>query len=240
MRFSQKVKNELNKIRETGKDYKQALQQGIDYGREDNAGSAGLIPDSIYGGDEELGGIFLRGVFISCGSVTDPSKDYHLELVPPNSGKCSELLDFMNECGLAMKKSIRKSQSFVYCKGSERIIDFLTFIGATKHSMELMNVMIYKEIRNNVNRAVNCEAANIDKTTRAAGKQISDIEYIFAEKGEKFLKEQLREVALVRRSNPDMSLYEVGMALKIPISKSGVNHRLRKISQIAEELRRGG
>jgi hypothetical protein len=237
MRFSQKVKAELTKIRETGKEYKQALQSGIDYGREDKTGGAALIPDFIYGADESLGGIFLRGVFISCGSVTDPAKDYHLELAPPNAEKCSELLHFMNECGLSVRKSTRKGQIFAYCKGSEKIIDFLTFIGATRHSMELMNVMIYKGIRNNVNRVVNCESANIDKVTRAASKQIVDIELILAEKGEGFLNEQLREVAKARRDNPSVSLIEIGNMLKIPISKSGVNHRLRKISQIADELR---
>jgi len=237
MRFSQKVKAELSKIRETGKEFKQALAHGIDYGSVNNSGAAALIPDMIFSADEEIAGIFLRGVFISCGSITDPAKDYHLELILPNAEKCAELLGFMNDNGLKMKKSMRKGQSFVYCKGSEQIIDFLTFVGATKHSMELMNVMILKGIRNNVNRAVNCESANIEKSTRAASKQISDIEYVFSQKGEKSLPEQLREVAKVRLANPAMSLFEIGEALKIPISKSGVNHRLNKISKIAEELR---
>jgi hypothetical protein len=238
MRFSQKVKSELSKIRETGKEYKQALSFGTDYGKNDNAGVASLIPDEVLNGDEELCGIFLRGVFISCGSVTDPNKDYHLELVPPNREKCVELLEFVSDCGLKMKQSERKKQAFIYCKGSERIIDFLTFIGATRHSMELMNIMIFKEIRNNVNRAVNCEAANIDKTTRAATRQLADIEYIFAEKGEASLPFQLREVAGIRREFPETSLVEIGNMCTPPISKSGVNHRLKRISRIAEEIRK--
>jgi len=139
-----------------------------------------------------------------------------------------------------MKFSERKSQAFLYCKESEQIADFLTYIGATKHSMELMNVIIYKGIRNNVNRAVNCVSANIDKTTRVAGKQMRDIEYILsveASTKKSLLSPQLREVAMIRRDNADMSLGEIGEALELPISKSGVNHRMKRIGEIAEGLR---
>ncbi|MCL2071334.1 MAG: DNA-binding protein WhiA [Oscillospiraceae bacterium] len=243
-KFSQRVKSELSKIRETGKEYKEAFAYGLSYGIK-NVGAAGsLIADRILGGNEEIGGIFLRGVFINCGSISDPIKDYHLELIPPNKEKCDELLEFITGRGLNMKQSERikerKNQSFIYCKECEQIADFLTYIGAVKHSMELMNVIILKELRNNVNRKVNCEAANIDRTARAAGKQIRDIEYIFAleSKSKKsFLPDVLREVAVVRRNNIGMSLSEIGQELDPPISKSGVNHRLRKISDIATNLR---
>jgi hypothetical protein len=239
MKFSKKVKTELSKIRETGKDYKKALAYGSSYGSTDTGGGAeSLIADSILSGGEDIGGIFLRGVFLSCGSVTDPNKDYHLELVPPSKEKCMELLEFMSDRGLKMKLSERKSQSFLYCKGNEQIADFLTYIGAARYSMELMNVMILKEIRNNVNRAVNCESANIDKITRAALKQKSDIEYIFKQKGEDFLPENLKSVAVIRQKNIEMSLEEIGRKLEPAISKSGVNHRLRKIGQIADDLRK--
>jgi hypothetical protein len=237
VRFSQKVKGELNKIRETGKEYKTALAYGTEYGKESSGGAQSLIPDLVYTGSEEIGGIFLRGVFLSCGSVTDPNKDYHLELAPPNREKCVELLEFMFDRGMSMKMSERKQQSFIYCKGCEQIADFLTYIGAMRHSMELMNIMIYKGIRNNVNRAVNCESANIEKLTRASSRQIADIEYVLKHKGAAFLPENLKEVALVRRANPLMSLEEISNALKSPISKSGVSHRLRKISRIAEEIK---
>ncbi|MCL2036318.1 MAG: DNA-binding protein WhiA [Oscillospiraceae bacterium] len=237
MTFSQKVKNELQKIREAGKKYKSALAYGIDYGLKNVGSAESLIPDEFLNGDE-MGGIFLRGVFLSCGSVNNPQKDYHLELIPPNKEKCLELLDFLEEQGLKMKLSSRHEQPFLYCKGSEQIIDFLTFVGATKYSMELMNVMIYKEIRNNVNRAVNCESANIEKTAFAASKHIADIELILKEKGEDFLPSKLREVAKIRRSNVGMSLEEIGRAMNPPISKSGVNHRLKKISLLAENLRK--
>jgi hypothetical protein len=176
---------------------------------------------------------------MTCGSVSDPAKDYHLELVPPNDEKAIELLEFANSRGLAVKKSERKGQAFVYCKESEGVADFLTYIGAMRHSMKLMDIMILKEIRNNVNRAVNCESANIEKTTRAAGAQIRDIEFILArerESGKTILPEKLREVALTRLKNPEMPLGEIGEQLKIPLSKSGVNHRLMKISAIARGM----
>ena len=238
MRFNQKVKNELSKIRETGKEYKSALDCGLRYGVSDAGSGAGnLIPDSVLNGNEQVAGIFLRGVFISCGSVTDPSKDYHLELVPPNKEKCAELLEFVTDCNLSVKQSERKGQMFLYCKSCEQITDFLTFIGATRHSMELINVMIYKEFRNNANRAANCDSANIDRTTKAATKQIGEIEFIFAEKGEKFLPSGLREVAVIRKSSAELTLGEIGDLCSPPLSKSGVNHRLKKISEIAEKLR---
>ncbi|MCL1789034.1 MAG: DNA-binding protein WhiA [Oscillospiraceae bacterium] len=240
MKFSQRVKAELVKIRETGKEYKDALGYGLSYGVKDAGEAESLIIDRILGGNEEIGGIFMRGVFISCGSVSDPNKEYHLELIPPNQAKCGELIEFMSTRGLHMKKSERKSQSFLYCKECEQITDFLTYIGAVKNSMELMNVIILKEIRNNVNRAVNCESANISKTARAAGNHIRDIEYIldFEAKSEKmFLSDGLRKVAVIRRENVGMSLSEIGEELTPPISKSGVNHRLKKISEIAEKIR---
>ncbi|MCL1903759.1 MAG: DNA-binding protein WhiA [Oscillospiraceae bacterium] len=240
MKFSQKVKAELTKIRETGKEYKGALSYGLSYGVK-NAGEAeSLIIDRILGGNDEIGGIFMRGVYLSCGSVSDPNKEYHLELVPPNKEKCSELLEFITARGLNMKSSERKEQPFLYCKECEQITDFLTYIGAVKNAMELMNVIILKEIRNNVNRAVNCESANIGKTARAAGNHIRDIEYILdteTKSGEMLLSDALRAVAFIRLKNVGMSLIEIGEELDPPISKSGVNHRLKKIGELAENIR---
>jgi hypothetical protein len=240
MRFSQKVKAELSKIREIGKEYKDTLAYGVSYGKEDLGGVQSLISDKIHLGDEQIGGVFLRGVFMSCGSVNDPNKDYHLELVPPNNEKCGELFEFISAKGFTMKRSERNSQSFIYCKECERIADFLTYIGAMKHSMELMNVIIYKGVRNNVNRAVNCESANIEKSLRAAQKQIEDIEFVLEIEewqGKSLMSEQLREVALIRLANAELSLSEIGEMLQTPISKSGVNHRLKKIGEIAEGFR---
>ena len=246
MKFSQSVKAELNKIKETGKEYKEALSYGLSYGVKNAGAAESLIKDNILGGSEEIGGIFLRGVFVSCGSMSDPNKDYHLELVPPNKEKCDELLEFTKLRGLSMKKSERNSKkdsgktAFIYCKECEQITDFLTYIGAVKHSMELMNVIMYKELRNNINRAVNCESANIEKTALAAGKHIEDIEFILAAElmqKKEILPSALREVALIRRDNVGMSLSEIGDALEPPMSKSGVNHRLKRIGEIADSLR---
>jgi len=234
MSFSQKIKTELQKLRETGKEYKNALSYGISYGVDKTDLADGLIDEKIYSGDEEIAGLFLRGVFISCGTITDPNKEYHLELIPPSAGKCTELLEFISEHGITMRKSLRKKQTFIYCKDSEQIADFLTLIGAMRYSMEIMNVKIIKELRNNVNRAVNCEAANIGKTAHAAMKQLEDIERIHRVKGLNSLPEELREVAQARRAHADFSLKE--LADKLNISKSGINHRLKRISAIAAEL----
>lgn len=244
MNFSKKVKAELIAIRELKANIP-VLEYGKSYGVSDVCAAANLISDRVLGGGSEIGGIFLRGVFLACGSVTDPNKDYHLELVPPNAEKCDELLDFVTDRGLYLKRSERKPsngepQAFLYCKGNERISDFLTFIGATKHAMDIMNVTILKGIRNNVNRVVNCEVANLEKITRVAEAQIRDIEYVLeceSKSKRTILSEQLREVALLRLKNAGMSLSEIGAELDVPLSKSGVNHRLRKISDIAEKLR---
>jgi hypothetical protein len=233
MKFSQKVKAELGKIRESGKEYKSALEYGVRYGTEDSSGAKSLIADRILA-NEELGGIFLRGVFVSCGNVNNPEKDYHLELTLPNREKCVELLDFAAASGLSLKQSSRGGRVFLYCKKCEHISDFLAYIGATRSAMELMNVIILKEIRSNVNRKVNCESANLEKTARAATQQIADIEFLLAEKV--VLPESLREVAELRLNNVALSLAEIGAELNI--SKSGVNHKLKKISQIAEKLRK--
>ena len=237
MSFSQEVKAELSRIKETGKTYKKALSYGISYGVKNSGTLNCLIEDWVYGGDDEIAGLFLRGVFISCGSITDPGKEYHLEIVPPDAEKCAELNDFIGERGINMKTSERKGQMFLYIKDSELITDFLTYIGAMRHSMKMMNVKIFKDIRNNVNRTVNCEAANIEKTANAASRQLNDIAYIFSVKGQEFLPKELREIALIRRDNVDMPLKEIGERLNPVISKSGVNHRFKRISEIAEELR---
>ncbi|MDR0196766.1 MAG: DNA-binding protein WhiA [Oscillospiraceae bacterium] len=230
--FSRSVKEKLADIRETGKAYKDALSRGVSYA----ASSDGApIDPSVYGCDDEIAGIFLRGVFISCGHITDPGKGYHLELNLPRAEKCGELLDYMGERGMVMKISRRKGREFIYSKDSEQIADFLTYIGAGRYSMEIMNAKILKEIRNNVNRAVNCESANIERLARAASRRLADIEYIFRVKGKEFLPAHLRETAVLRLNNVEKSIEEIGRALNI--SKSAANGRLRKISEIADGLR---
>ena len=196
--------------------------------------------EAVSGGDEESGA-FLRGVFVSCGSVTDPNKEYHLELVLPENDRTPALLDFIAEHGMSLKETARggarSKKTVLYAKESELIEDCLTYIGAANHSMEIMQVKIVKDFRNRVNRSVNCENANLDKTVAASNKSTADIEYIFRTMGADWLSPDLRETARLRVENPEMSLSELCGIFPEKISRSGLNHRLKKLSKLAEELR---
>ena len=166
-----------------------------------------------------------------------PKKGYQLELFLHDESKCRTLLSMIEEHGMGAKLSSRRGSSFLYIKESEKISDMLTYMGAMMQAMEIMNVKIYKEVRNNVNRSVNCEAANLDKTIAAAQKQADDINYIFEKRGEGYLPDELLQVAKIRLTALELSLSDIGKMLEPPISRSGVNHRLRKISLIADTLR---
>lgn len=196
--------------------------------------------EAVSGGDEESGA-FLRGVFVNCGSVTDPNKEYHLELVLPENDRTPALLDFIAEHGMSLKETARggarSKKTVLYAKESELIEDCLTYIGAANHSMEIMQVKIVKDFRNRVNRSVNCENANLDKTVAASNKSTADIEYIFSTMGADWLSPDLRETARLRVENPEMSLSELCGIFPEKISRSGLNHRLKKLSKLAEELR---
>ena len=196
--------------------------------------------EAVSGGDEESGA-FLRGVFVSCGSVTDPNQEYHLELVLPENDRTPALLDFIAEHGMSLKETARggarSKKTVLYAKESELIEDCLTYIGAANHSMEIMQVKIVKDFRNRVNRSVNCENANLDKTVAASNKSTADIEYIFSTMGADWLSPDLRETARLRVENPEMSLSELCGMFPEKISRSGLNHRLKKLSKLAEELR---
>ena len=196
--------------------------------------------EAVSGGDEESGA-FLRGEFVSCGSATDPNKEYHLELVLPENDRTPALLDFIAEHGMSLKETTRggarSKKTVLYAKESELIEDCLTYIGAANHSMEIMQVKIVKDFRNRVNRSVNCENANLDKTVAASNKSTADIEYIFSTMGADWLSPDLRETARLRVENPEMSLSELCGIFPEKISRSGLNHRLKKLSKLAEELR---
>lgn len=141
---------------------------------------------------------------------------------------------------MTAKTAVRRGQYIVYIKGSESIEDTLTFIGAQQCTLELMNVKIYKDVRNKANRIANCDAANIDKVVKAAMKQIDDIKLISQTNGLESLSDELREIAELRLENTDMSLQEIGENLSVPLSRSGVNHRFKKIAAIADVIRLGG
>ena len=181
---------------------------------------------------------FLRGIFVSCGSVTDPERGYHLEMVLGNYGFAEKIRGIIGKFGLEAKIIERKSNYVVYMKEGASIVDFLNIIGAHLALMEFENVRILKEMRNTINRKVNCETANIKKTVSAASRQVEDIRYIHDTIGFGSLTDNLAEIARVRLENPEVSLKELGEMLDPPIGKSGVNHRLRKLSEIAEKRRR--
>ncbi|MFQ9872383.1 MAG: DNA-binding protein WhiA [Oscillospiraceae bacterium] len=185
----------------------------------------------------ELASAFLAGAFLSCGSISDPRKSYHVEFVVDHM-KLSQDLEYLMTQVLWQPKVIGRRGSYVlYTKDSSQIEDLMTFMGAVQSSLELMNIKIYKELRNKANRVTNCETANIDKTITAASKQIEDIQYIANTKGLSFLGESLEEVARLRWENPEISLRELGGMLSSPLTRSGVNHRLKRISAIADEMR---
>lgn len=195
------------------------------------------VGSSIVSGNDDDAGAFLRGVFVSCGSVTDPNKEYHLELVLPVPERAEPLCRFIIEHGMAMKRTRRGKTTVLYAKESELIEDFLTYIGAGNHALEIMRVKVEKDFRNRVNRSVNCDSANLDKTVAASEKIRRDIALIIEKAGLDSLKPELRETARLRLDNPESSLSELCAMFDPPISRSGLNHRLKKLAQIAEGLK---
>ncbi|OUQ15246.1 DNA-binding protein WhiA [Lachnoclostridium sp. An14] len=180
---------------------------------------------------------FLRGAFLASGSISDPERFYHFEIVCAAEAKARQLKEIMGTFGLDGKIVLRKRYYVVYIKEGSQIVDVLNVMEAPVSLMELENIRILKEMRNSVNRQVNCETANINKTVAASVKQIRDIEYIRDTMGFESLPENLEEMAQVRLLKPDATLKELGEALDPPVGKSGVNHRLRRLSEIAERLR---
>ena len=180
---------------------------------------------------------FLRGAFLVAGSITNPEKAYHLEIAVLSEKFAEQIRQIISFFEIDAKIVERKKYFVVYVKEGAQIVDFLNIIGAHKALMEFENIRILKEVRNSVNRQVNCETANISKTLTAAARQIEDIEYIQQNMGLGKLADGLREVAELRLEYPEKSLLELGNMLSKPLGKSGVNHRLRKLGEIAEQLR---
>jgi len=182
---------------------------------------------------------FLRGAFLVCGNVSDPGKDYHLEFAVPHMNLAKDLARVISETEVlsAEPKTVRRKGSYVvYIKESDSIADILTYMGAQMASLEIMQKKIYKSVRNKVNRQINSETANSNKTALASAKQLAAIDKIKKTKGMSYLSDDLRELAQLRIDNPEFNLRELGEALSTPISRSGVNHRLMRIMEIAENL----
>ncbi len=185
---------------------------------------------------------YIRGAFLAGGSINDPQKNYHIEILNQDLEHAEILQRSLREFGIESRILDRTRPSnrtiyVLYLKDGEQIIDVLSVMKAHISLMELENVRIVKEVRNNVNRQVNCETANLNKTINAAVKQVNDIRYLMDKGALSSLPPELVAMAEVRLDNEDLPLKDLGQLLDPPVSKSGVNHRLRKLSQAAEELR---
>ncbi len=180
---------------------------------------------------------FLRGAYLAAGSVSDPYKGYHMEIVCQKLQQAEQIQKLLLDFGMDAKTTQRKKHYIVYMKDSENIADFLNVIEAHRALMEFENARIYKEVRNTVNRQMNCDSANINKILSTANRQVEDIIFIREAYGLEKLPDTLREMAYVRLENPDAPLGELGKLLDPPVGKSGVNHRLRKLGEFAKNLR---
>lgn len=180
---------------------------------------------------------FIRGAFMAAGSVSDPNKSYHFEIKCNNEKKAMQLINLLENFNIDAKTVARKGNFVVYIKEGEGIVDVLNVMEAPIALMNMENIRILKDMSNYYNRQVNCETANIKKTVTTACRQIEDINLIIELKGIGYLPDKLQEIAMLRVEHPDASLQELGQMLESPLGKSGVNHRLRKICQIADDLR---
>ena len=180
---------------------------------------------------------FLRGAYLASGSMSNPEKGYHFEIACTMRQKAEQLREVLASFGVDAKIILRKKYHVLYVKEGDQIVDILGIMAAHVALMELENIRILKGMREAVNRQVNCETANLSKTTSAAFEQISDIQLIQQKLGLDSLPEPLRETAQTRLNYPDVSLKELGSLLDPPVGKSGVNHRLRKLKEIADSLR---
>ncbi|MEK1295633.1 DNA-binding protein WhiA [Limosilactobacillus fermentum] len=184
---------------------------------------------------------YLRGAFLAGGSVNNPETSrYHLEIYSLYEEHNEMIAEMINRYDLNARTTNRRSGYIVYLKEAEKIANFLQLIGATTSMLEFENIRIVRDMRNSVNRLVNCENANMDKVANAANRQVENIMLIEATVGLSSLPEKLRAIAETRLAHQEVSLKELGMLVPGgPISKSGVNHRLRKLNAYADELRQG-
>ncbi|WP_028235626.1 DNA-binding protein WhiA [Pseudobutyrivibrio sp. MD2005] len=180
---------------------------------------------------------FIRGVFLAAGSLSDPNKGYHFEIVCATKEQGTQVAKVMNTFDVGAKMVTRNGKYVVYLKEGAQIVEILRVMEAAHSVMELENIRVVKEVRGTINRKVNCETANISKTVNTAVRQIEDIKLIDEKLGLDNLPAQLQDIAQVRLDYPDLPLGSLGQYLDPPLGKSGVNHRLKKLAKIAEELR---
>lgn len=182
-------------------------------------------------------GSFLRGVFLACGTVNSPEKNYHFEFVVPHMNLSKDLIKFISDIDLCPKEVNRNGSYVLYFKDSTEIEDVLAVMGAQNSTLQLMGVKMYKDMRNNVNRRLNFESANLDRTVNAALMQSAAIEKLIRHNMLLELPSELQEIANLRLENPDFSLKQIGDLLSTPLSRSGVNHRLKKLCSLAEQIK---
>ncbi len=178
---------------------------------------------------------FVRGAFLAGGSVTDPEKNYHLELATPHHSVSREAYSLLLDMGFAPKETMRGANSLLYFKKADAIADFFTKLGAPVTAMNIMTAKVDKEMRNTVTRQINCDSANADKTVAAAQEQLEAIRRIAGEYGLDALPEQLRQAALLRITNPEASLADLARLSYPPVTKSCLSHRLKKIMTFKPE-----
>lgn len=178
----------------------------------------------------------LRGIFLAAGSISDPNKGYHLEIICASENMALDVKKLINNFGLRSKVVVRKNRYVIYIKEGEQIIDFLNILGAHGQLFRFEDVRITRELRNKTNRISNCDSANFEKTINASQKQLADIRVIQNVRGLNSLPPKLKETALLRINNPEMSLTDLADMFDPPLKKSGLNHRLAKLADIAEKL----
>lgn len=178
---------------------------------------------------------FLRGIFLACGTVSDPASSYHLEISFPADAETERLQTILQEEGLPARRSVRRGNTVLYYKGTEKVSDFLVAVGAQNAAFSLMNETIRKDLRNRANRERNCDAANINKAVFAANQQMQAILQLQNSGKWLSLPDELKETANLRVAHPEATLASLAALHDPPITKSGVNHRLRKLESIAKE-----
>ncbi len=231
--FSQSTKEELSRAKNKSDCCDRAEQTGILlFGTAAPGGEEQYrIPPELVA-KECCRRAFIKGAFLGGGTVINPQKTYNLELTTPYSGLARDMVDVLKDAGFFFKLVKRKSKEVLYLKNSESISDFLSYIGAFRAQMELLNVKIEKEIRNEFNRAANSETANLEKTIAASVEQVRVIKDIERRIGLENLPDDLKEIAKLRLAHKEASLSELGQMMSPPLTKSGINHRMKKLMNL--------
>ena len=230
-------KNKQYRIRMTDEGAVRSLLLDSDFLRPDNVFQMHYAVDPSLLRDAESIRAYIRASFLGAGSVTSPSKRYHLEMISHDKAHGEDIIKWLKRAGFSAKGVYRKDDYIIYLKEAEKISDLLAFMGASRSVLEFESTRVVKDVRNNVNRLVNCETANLSKTVNAAARQLRDLELIEKTVGFSALDEELLPVARARMNHPEASLAEIGEMLEPKMSRSGVNHRLKKIHELAEKLR---